>query len=201
PVPFLLEPAGFMIRNPQPEIVIALSDSLSGLDLLSVVLKVNGLELRDGDFVWNAAGGYLNYLPPEPFPPGDTLYFTLWACDQPDYCSPNCDSMNWYITIEPYINCLVHPNPFSPNNDGYNEIVIFDYPGMFFKEGKVSIFDIRNIMVWQKPVGPIDSFSDFLKRSWNGKDNSGKLLPEGIYIYIIEVDDKVVCNGTLILTR
>ncbi|MBN2541894.1 gliding motility-associated C-terminal domain-containing protein [bacterium] len=202
PVPELFNPQGAMIRNPQPDIIIHLVDSLSGVDITSVIVWVDGIDLYpDTDFDWDPIGGIITYFPPDPFTPGDTVCISIYSCDQPDYCAPNCDSTTWCIRIEPFVACLVHPNPFTPNNDNINEYTIFDYPNMFSQDAVVSIYNIRNVKVWEKKVEHIDNISDFMQRSWNGKDSKGKDLPEGIYIYTIEVDKKIECNGTVILAR
>jgi hypothetical protein len=36
---------------------------------------------------------------------------------------------------------------------------------------------------------------------WNGNDDDGNLLPQGLYLYIIKLDDEIVCNGTITLIR
>ncbi len=36
---------------------------------------------------------------------------------------------------------------------------------------------------------------------WFGKNMTGKYLPQGIYLYVIEVDGEIVCEGTVTIAR
>ena len=36
---------------------------------------------------------------------------------------------------------------------------------------------------------------------WDGTDRFGRPLPQGLYIYVIEVDGEVVCEGTITIAR
>jgi len=98
-------------------------------------------------------------------------------------------------------SCLVFPNPFSPGGGDVNEYAVFDYPYMYSEPAELHIFDVRNREVFHKTIGPITNVSQYLRRNWYGKSNSGELLPEGIYLYVIERQGQVVCNGTVVIAR
>ncbi|MBN2541895.1 gliding motility-associated C-terminal domain-containing protein [bacterium] len=210
PVAELQEPlpgVGF-VQSTQPRIVLGVNDLLSGVDASTITLIINGSSYTPADFHWSAnldeQGGVLTFLPAEAqlsFPPGDTIQICVNAGDSPDYCGPNMLDTCWTLLIEPVVECYVHPNPFSPNADGSNDYIIFDYPNVFSKKAELVIYDFRNIEVYRENIGPISSFSEFAKRKWDGNDNNGKKLPEGMYIYVIEIDNKNVCNGVIILAR
>ncbi len=71
------------------------------------------------------------------------------------------------------------PNVFSPNDDGIADRFIVQTSGtsrMVFK-----VFTRTGALVYQNEAYYI---------SWNGKNDNGKELPEGIYYYIIEDLDK-----------
>ncbi|MBN1755609.1 gliding motility-associated C-terminal domain-containing protein [bacterium] len=89
-------------------------------------------------------------------------------------------------------SCDAHPNPFSPNADMINDEVKFSYPGIAGQEGIIMIYNMNNILVRELE----NSLSE-----WNGLDDKGKLMPKGVYIYVIKKDSKVVCNGTIYLVR
>ena len=68
------------------------------------------------------------------------------------------------------------PNAFTPNGDAFNETwklsSLKDFP-----ESTVQIFDRTGRLVWwSEPGYPVP---------WNGRDQSGKVLPMGAYYYII----------------
>ncbi|MBN1754949.1 gliding motility-associated C-terminal domain-containing protein [bacterium] len=208
PVSSFDQPGEIMIQDNTPLFYMQVYDSLSGTQPESVIVSINQLELNIQEFHWDCSedsqGGFISInteLLNIVFSPGDTIEVCLYACDRPDYCPPNCSRHCWTFFIEPLVACFVHPNPFTPNGDGYNEIAIFDYPNMFSEGAELIIFSDRNVEVWRTHIESISSYSDLLGRSWQGLDQKGKLLPEGLYIYVIEKGGKVICNGTLILAR
>jgi gliding motility-associated-like protein len=93
------------------------------------------------------------------------------------------------LIIEP--DNSVTPNPFTPNGDGFNDIVIFNIPGLRENYGKVEIYNFRG-----RKVRELSG-----QNQWDGKDDEGEELPLGPYIYIVKVDGNVKANGTLTLIR
>ena len=89
----------------------------------------------------------------------------------------------------------VLPNPFTPNNDGYNDYVTFKYPEMYEKKPVVRIFNLRG-----RKVNELNNYSGFEYR-WYGKDQDGKILDPGVYLYILEVENKMISSGTITLVR
>ena len=92
-----------------------------------------------------------------------------------------------YIAKEASASTLnVNPNPFSPDNDGYEDITILQYQ---LSEQTalmtVDIFDIigRRVrrLADQMPVGQNGSII------WDGKDNEGRVCRIGIYIFFVRV--------------
>ncbi|MEW6556691.1 MAG: gliding motility-associated C-terminal domain-containing protein [Elusimicrobiota bacterium] len=87
----------------------------------------------------------------------------------------------------------VYPRIFSPNGDGWNDVVNFVYEGNDTGiSGKV--YDINGAFVSDMIKGDT---GDSLR--WDGKKD-GKAVPSGIYIYQIEADGKVV-NGTVVVAK
>ncbi|MBN2541881.1 gliding motility-associated C-terminal domain-containing protein [bacterium] len=199
-----------MIGDPTPSIEIRIDDNLAGVRPETIEITVNSVpyEVADNGLYWyfddNDRDGSLIIDCDQAnisFVPGDTVSLSLEMGDDPDYCAPNMGSCDWWFTIEPKVWCYAGPNPFTPNGDAVNENVFFKYPNMHSKNAEIIILNLRNVEVWRKTVKSASSISDYLERSWNGQDSKGKPLPEGIYIYVIQVDGKVECNGTIILAR
>ncbi|MCD6530905.1 gliding motility-associated C-terminal domain-containing protein, partial [bacterium] len=187
-------------------IAVALYDSVAGVDTSSVVLSVNGGEVPHEDLVWSFEGDtvYVRYIPENAgveFAPGDTIEVSLSVTDTTDYCEDNIFDTSFVFFIEPEVGCRVHPNPFTPDGDGINEITVFDYPGMFSRAGKLEVFDIRGVKVYEGEIGPVAGFDDVASRRWDGTDTQGSPLAPGLYMYVIIVDGEVVCSGTVVLAR
>ena len=200
---------GMMIRSNEPTMTFGITDNLAGINPSTIMLYVNGIPYSvDGSVLtWTSSdnmSGTLVFrtdLSGLIFPPGDTVWVKLDACDEPDYCDPNCATSTWWFTVEPEVGCNIHPNPFTPNGDNRNEITVFDYPNMYSEQAKLHIFNMRNVEVFSEDIGPIDEYSQFDIRSWDGRDNNGNLLPPGLYLYVIVKGGEVVCNGTVLLAR
>ena len=212
PPEFILEfpDSGMMVRSSSPDVRFTITDNLAGISTSSVVLYVKEIPYTvDGSVLeWNSSDNmsgtllFHSELAGLIFPPSDTVGLRLTACDKPDYCDPNCNFAEWWFTVEPEVGCYIHPNPFTPNNDSYNEIVIFDYPNMYSENAVLHILNMRNIEVYSDEIGPIGEYEEYYIRSWNGLDNNGNPLPPGLYIYVIVAGDgEVLCNGTVLLVR
>ncbi|MFH1540748.1 MAG: gliding motility-associated C-terminal domain-containing protein [Elusimicrobiota bacterium] len=89
----------------------------------------------------------------------------------------------------------VYPRIFTPNGDGWNDVVNFMYEG---NDAGISgkIFDINGAFVCDMANGDFSGGS--LK--WNGKNANGNVVTSGIYIYQIEADKKVF-NGTIVVAK
>ena len=88
----------------------------------------------------------------------------------------------------------VHPRTFSPNGDGLNDFVFFDLNNSGGEAVSGQVFDIQSA-----EVSDIEILSPARLR-WNGKDSSGRSVPDGIYIYQIKVGDKRV-TGTVVVVK
>ncbi len=89
----------------------------------------------------------------------------------------------------------VYPRIFTPNNDGLNDVVNFEYANPNEKGIVCRIFDIRGALVRQLDIG--QSETSF---AWDGKDDKGSVASSGVYIYQLEGEGKVI-NGTVILAK
>jgi gliding motility-associated-like protein len=89
------------------------------------------------------------------------------------------------------------PNAFSPNEDGKND----EFRGSGFTEGMQNF----ELSIWNRWGERIFVTSD-PEEGWNGrKDNSGNLIPPGVYIYRVNYVDPrgqpIVLEGFATLVR
>ncbi len=88
----------------------------------------------------------------------------------------------------------VGPNPFTPNNNGFNDFVRFDFSGADATTGyTVQLFDMNGKRVRSLTT---NGQSEII---WDGRDSGGSVLKPGIYLYIIERNDRVVRRGSVTL--
>ncbi|MEZ4698940.1 MAG: choice-of-anchor D domain-containing protein [Rhodothermales bacterium] len=89
----------------------------------------------------------------------------------------------------------VAPNPFTPNEDGFNDRVAF----------RIAEFGLT------QPVLRIFSFEGRLLRTfdqvvdgaleWDGRDDDGRELRPGVYLYTVEEERDIVATGHITLAR
>ncbi len=87
------------------------------------------------------------------------------------------------------------PRVFTPNGDGSNEQVTFEYKNLEERSIVCWIYDIKGAAVKQLDIDPLKD-----KFSWDGKDENNDVAPSGIYIYQIEVEGRTI-NGTIVLAK
>ncbi|MCD6418021.1 gliding motility-associated C-terminal domain-containing protein [bacterium] len=95
--------------------------------------------------------------------------------------------------------CSRAPNPFTPNGDGVNDYCQFTFDGLGSESAVLRIFDIHSHEVRRIEVPAGLSAKQHAR--WDGRDNNGNPLPEGIYLYTIEVFGEVVCDGSVVIAR
>ncbi|MFP4458209.1 MAG: gliding motility-associated C-terminal domain-containing protein [Candidatus Zixiibacteriota bacterium] len=200
----------FMTRNKYQPITLNIYDGGSGIDDDDIVFMLNGEQYTTDEVSWiydSEAGEATLTFDPEnhglEFGSNDTIEFSIDANDIIDYCADNENNHAYVFIFEPTIKCNSFPNPFTPNDDSYNDICMFDYPYMFTEDAHVSVFTKRKELVWDRNISAsqIDQLHSYLPRSWDGRDNNGKKVRPGVYIYIITKDGELVCEGTISLIR
>lgn len=193
-------PANRSSHRKSPEnIRIVFADNLSGVDPTSIEIFIDSMLFVHGDPAMNVINDEaiidLELAGIEKKAPDSIKVIVAGLSDNPpDYGLRN------YIT-EPYSfvfyiwekGCSASPRPFSPNDDSfYDEVSIITGS---ISETKIAIFTSSGDLVREAYAKG--------KWSWNGRDNSGKPMPQGIYLFTISdsATGKALCSGTIVLAR
>ncbi len=94
------------------------------------------------------------------------------------------------INAPPLAAEWILPNPFTPNQDGFNDQVQFNLH-QIETDGTVIIFNFRG-----QKVRELRNMSN-----WDGTDDSGAALPMGIYFYLVKIQNELKARGSLTLVR
>lgn len=144
-----------------------------------------GVESQAGyTYFWNPATGVQDHRQPLTIvaPEESVLYELLVISDTMQ--SENCKTQRFPVSLIDG-DCLL-PNVFSPNGDGINDELDF---GPYFHRISLSIYDR-----WGNEVYSNDSYEN----DWDGKNQNGSELPEGVYYYVLTAN---VLPGTIADTR
>jgi len=98
------------------------------------------------------------------------------------------------------IELNIEPNPFSPDGDGYQDEVIFQYTIPLNSELTLKIYDIKGRLIktlaedWSQASGEI---------TWDGRDNDNRTVRIGIYVVWAEVkgSSHSIKKMTLVVTK
>ncbi len=90
---------------------------------------------------------------------------------------------------------VVFPNPFTPNEDGFNDVATFVVPDSLLGNISVKLFNISG--------GKVAEISEVNNSTleWNGQDEDGNKLRPGPYIYLLQSDSKTLSKGTITIMR
>lgn len=86
----------------------------------------------------------------------------------------------------------VVPNPFTPNDDGFNDYTEFKPGESVPDQWTITILDRSGRLVRQLTQG---------ERAWNGRDEAGQLMLPGTYLYLVFDHDQVIHRGFIQLIR
>ncbi len=90
---------------------------------------------------------------------------------------------------------IVRPNPFTPNNDGFNDQVEFDYAGLGLRNPSLQIFDANGIAIWNSNGATSGRFI------WNGRNEHGREVIPGVYLYTLRDQGNNVTSGYVVVAR
>ncbi|MCK5125051.1 MAG: lamin tail domain-containing protein [candidate division Zixibacteria bacterium] len=98
------------------------------------------------------------------------------------------------------IDLVIAPNPFSPDGDGFEDETVFSYTPPAEGNFSLSIYDISGRIV-KTIIEDAEAVPGSI--SWNGRDDSGRRLPVGIYIVFAECtgDSPAETKLTVVIAR
>ncbi len=90
---------------------------------------------------------------------------------------------------------IVRSNPFTPNGDGINDVVNFNFEELSIALPLLKLFDVsgRLVATLQQPQG--------YSLVWDGRDRFGNPAPPGAYLYLLYDRGQVIANGYVVLAR
>ncbi len=192
-------PQGEVVIDLDIEVTANLWDELREVDSTTIEITINDTTT----FVWGDPGIHFSndgeffaFRPREAdysWDNNDSICVSIIAADlEPDYGDANLSEPFRWCFFPSVTSCNYYPNPFTPNGDGINDVVIFTYPYMALGRGIISIFDLDNNLVYRSPAGT---------EIWDGRMNSGDIGSPGLYLFTIDHDGENICSGTILLSR
>ncbi len=106
--------------------------------------------------------------------------------------SRNC-SYDTIVTIESKPCPLEIPNVLSPNSDGANDVFCIKYIEQY-KNVKLVIFNR-----WGNEIINYNNYEEI--NNWDGRTQTGAEVTDGVYFYIITLNDGVTFNGSVTVIR
>ena len=104
------------------------------------------------------------------------------------------DTIYYFKTMVPQI--IVRYNPFTPNGDKINDEAEFDFEDFKIYHTVLKIFDIHG-----KKIVELTSKTKSKRIKWDDKDENGKRLLPGIYLYVLLDSKKAVTRGCVAIAR
>ncbi|MBN2012384.1 carboxypeptidase regulatory-like domain-containing protein [candidate division KSB1 bacterium] len=116
----------------------------------------------------------------------------------PDNRITESDETNNVVDIYIRVNegeLRLSSNPFTPNNDGFNDEVEFDFSRFQLSHPSLKVFDMqgRPVITLHTP-----SASTFV---WDGMNRDRQLVLPGVYLYVLQDGDRHVSRGYVVLAR
>ncbi|HHS49914.1 MAG TPA: hypothetical protein ENN07_02245 [candidate division Zixibacteria bacterium] len=186
--------------NADATVVWRIRDYGAGIDNASIAITIDGdsLDIYSHGIAFD--GEFLSFDPEAMgYSLDSAVTICLTACDLAQYCGANCtEAVCIEIRRTKTTPCEVWPIPFTPNDDGANDIVWFEYPDMEFSPATIEIFTIEGRRVFSRDFPPSAPESGTF---WDGVADDGRRALPGTYVYIITKNGEVVCKGTLVLVR
>lgn len=92
----------------------------------------------------------------------------------------------------------VSPPVFTPNGDGINDYVTFNFTSGMGARIEIVIYDYQGRLT---RIISEENFGNGISLNWDGLDSSGKLAETGLYIYNVSLSGKTISSGTVVLAK
>ena len=178
---------------PRPTISAILTDNLSGIDETTISLKINGQEI-DPSPNFDPDTGRMTWTTQEPLPDG-TYQVTL---DVKDKAGNPAEQAKTTFTVQSELtiaSVLNYPNPCSSGTT-------FTYNLSREAQVRIEIYTLAGELV--KVIDPASGEVGYNEQYWDGTDDRGFPLDNGVYIYriVAEADGEVAqAIGKLVILR
>ncbi len=151
------------------------------LDTIFQSLDVDGRIDLSRSFIFNHKGSYQIKL----------------SIDPDNYIKESNEANNTAIkTIEVSEGELVvRSNPFTPNDDGINDEVTFNFEKLGVDDPLLKLFDVSGHV-----INTIKDRNGY-ELIWDGRDHYGNPAQPGVYLYLLKDHDKTIANGYVVLAR
>lgn len=118
----------------------------------------------------------------------DTVYYTICAAECPNACDTNwvafvltnADAICELEKIDPRV---IFPEGITPNDDGYNDALIFNIVDKLGCPSNYAQSDITIFNRWGDKVFVQEPYEN----QWNGTTRDGGALPPGVYYYVLRI--------------
>ncbi|MCB0429268.1 MAG: gliding motility-associated C-terminal domain-containing protein [Flavobacteriales bacterium] len=152
--------------------------------------KFKDVSINATEVFWDFGDGTTSteYNPVHVFTYGEVslvvLKVTNGACT--DTATVNADIRNYDFYNEPQV-----PNVFSPNGDGINDVFKVFVEGEMSECTKLTIMNRWGNVIYRPPGGQL---------AWDGYTTAGEKVPEGTYLYVVDVNGSIKA-GTVMLIK
>jgi len=101
-------------------------------------------------------------------------------------------------------NIFVSPNPFSPNGNGWNDSTFINYTTTIDTSVTIKIYDVRGVLV-RRLVNAETVSGGQNKAEWDGRDDFGRIVKTGIYVYQLKsvspAKSSKTYQGTIVVSK
>jgi len=177
----------------EPTITATLTDNLSGIDEDSILLKLNGNEVNPAPS-FDPNTGKMTWTAQDPLPDG-TYEVTLDVKDKAGNAAEQARTSFTVQTELAIAQVLNYPNPCSSGTT-------FTYNLSQEAQVRIEIYTLAGELI--KVIGPASGQVGYNEQYWDGTDDHGFPLDNGVYIYriVAEADGKVAqAIGRLVILR